>query len=78
MPQIIHRPAVFNDKERYPLGLVLGEENPYPKNQGKCFYDPKDFIEDFFVAGLDFVVSDIPQKLPHCGLRVGETDLAFA
>lgn len=23
--QVIHRPAVFNDKERYPLGEVLGE-----------------------------------------------------
>jgi hypothetical protein len=65
MSQIVHRPAVFNDKERYPFGIVLGEKNPCSKNQSKRFCDPKNRIKDFFVAGLGFVVGDIGQKFPH-------------
>ena len=65
MPQIVHRPAVFNDEERYPFGVVLGEENPRSENQGKRFYNPKNHIKNLFVARLDFVVGDIAQKFPH-------------
>ena len=35
MPQIVHRPAIFDDQERYPFGNVLCKQYPYPKNQGE-------------------------------------------
>jgi hypothetical protein len=65
MPQIVHRPAIFNDEKRYPFGVVLHEENPRSENQGKRFYNPKNRIEKLFVARLNFVVGDIAQKFPH-------------
>jgi hypothetical protein len=65
MAQIVHGPAILDDQERYPFGNVLGKEYPYPKNQGEGFYEPKDSVKDFFVAGLGFVVGDVSKKLPH-------------
>jgi hypothetical protein len=65
MPQIVHRPAVFNDEKSYPFGAMLGEEYPCAKNQGNCFYNPENRIEDFFMTGLDFIVGDIAQEFPH-------------
>ena len=56
MPQIVHRPAIFDDEKRDPFGKVLCEEYPYPKNQGESFYDPEDPVKDLFVAGCGFVV----------------------
>jgi hypothetical protein len=70
MSQIVHCPAVFDDEERYPFGDVLFEEDPYSKNQGERFDDPKDRIEGFFVAGFGLVIGDVLQELPH------EADLA--
>jgi hypothetical protein len=65
MPQIVHRPTVFNDEERYPLRSVLCKEYPYPENQGERFYDPKDAVKDLFVAGAVFVVGDVSKEFPH-------------
>jgi hypothetical protein len=65
MAQIVHRPAIFDDEERYPLGIVLCKEYPYPENQGEGFYDPEEPVKDFFVTRLDFVVGDVPKKLFH-------------
>jgi hypothetical protein len=65
MAQIVHGPAIFDDKERYPFGTVLCKEYPYPENQGEGFYEPKDPVKDLFVAGLGFVVGDVSKKLPH-------------
>jgi len=65
MPQIVHCPAVFNDEKSYPFGTVLGKQNPRSQNQGNCFYNPKNRIEDFFMTGLDFIVGDIAQEFPH-------------
>jgi hypothetical protein len=44
---------------------VLGEEDPYSENQGERFDDPKDRIENLFVAGSCLVIGDVLQKLPH-------------
>ena len=65
MAQIVHRPTIFDDQERYPFGKVLCEEYPYPKNQGESFYDPEYPVKNLFVAGCGFVVGDVLQKLPH-------------
>jgi hypothetical protein len=72
VPQIVHRPAVFDDEERHPFGNVLYKKYPYPENQGERFYDPEDPVKDFFVAGLVFVVGyvskeagDVSKEFPH-------------
>ena len=65
MAQVVHRPAIFDDEERYPLGKVLCKQYPYPKNQGESFDDPKNPVKCFFVAGRGLVVRDVLQKLPH-------------
>ena len=65
MPQIVHRPTIFDDEERYPFGIVLCKEYPYSENQGEGFYDPKDPVECFFVAGCGFVVGDVLKEFPH-------------
>src|SRR5580700_11533330 len=65
MAQIVHGPAIFDDEERYPFGIVLCKENPYPENQGEGFYEPKDAVKDLLVARLGFVVGDVSEKLPH-------------
>jgi hypothetical protein len=74
MAQIVHCPAVFDDEKRYPFGIVLCEKYPYPENQGKSFYHPKDPIKGLFVAGLGFIVGDISKKLSHSIIfaRTGE------
>jgi hypothetical protein len=69
MPQVVHRPAILDDEERYPFGIVLCEQDPYAQDQGKRFHDPKDRVEDLFVAGLDFVVGDVSQEFPHGFIR---------
>ena len=65
MPQIVHRPTVFDDEERYPFRTVLCEEYPDPEKQGQRFYDPKDPVKGFFVAGANFVVGDVSKEFPH-------------
>src|ERR1700689_1573661 len=65
MAQIVHGPAILDDEERYPFGIVLCKEYPYPENQGEGFYEPKDPVKDLFVARLGFVVGDVSKKLPH-------------
>jgi hypothetical protein len=65
MPQIVHRPTVFDDEERYPFCTVLCKEYRYPENQGERFYDPKDPVKDLFVAGEDIVVGDVSKEVPH-------------
>jgi hypothetical protein len=65
MAQIVHRPTVFDDQERCPFGIVLSKEYPYSETQGQGFDDPKDFVEDLFVTGFGFVISDVSKKLPH-------------
>ena len=65
MAQIVHGPAIFDDEERYPFGIVLCKEYPYPENQGEGFYEPKNPVKGLFVARLGFVVGDVSKKLPH-------------
>ena len=65
MPQIVHRPTVFDDEERYPFGIVLCKEDPYPKTQGESFDDPEDPVESLFVAGCGFVIGDVSKESPH-------------
>ena len=65
MPQIVHRPAIFDDQERNPFGNVLCKQYPYPKNQGESFYDPEDPVKDLFVAGCGLVVGDVSEEVPH-------------
>src|ERR1035441_2322620 len=65
MPQIVHRPAILDDEERYPFGNVLCKEYPYPENQGESFDDPKNPVKDLFVAGCGFVVGDVSKEVPH-------------
>src|SRR5580658_6441052 len=49
MAQIVHGPAILDDEERYPFGIVLCKEYPYPENQGEGFYEPEDPVKDLFV-----------------------------
>ena len=65
MTQIVHRPAVFYDQERYPFGIVLGKKYPDPESQSERFDDPKNSIEDLFVARGGFVVGDVLKEVPH-------------
>jgi hypothetical protein len=44
---------------------MLCHKNPYPENQGKGLYDPKESVKNLFMAGSGFVVGDVPEKLPH-------------
>src|ERR1039457_1656435 len=65
MAQVVHRPAIFDDEERYPFGNVLCKQYPYPESQGESFYDPEDPVENLFVAGRGFVVGDVSKEVPH-------------
>jgi hypothetical protein len=65
MAQVVHRPAIFDDEERYPFGNVLCKQYPYPESQGESFYDPEDPVKDLFVAGRGFVVGDVSKEVPH-------------
>ncbi|MGO9012099.1 MAG: hypothetical protein ACLQPN_18550 [Bryobacteraceae bacterium] len=47
------------------------KEYPYSENQGESFCDPKNLVEDFFVAGSSFVVGDVLKKLPHGSFSPG-------
>jgi hypothetical protein len=66
MPQVIHRPAVFDDEKRNPLRLVHAKQNPNAKNEHHGFGDPKNGIENLLVPRLFFVIGDVSQKSPHC------------
>jgi hypothetical protein len=70
VPQIVHRPTVFDDEKRYPFRIVFCDEYPYPKNQGNRFDDPKNLVKDLFMAGYGFIVGDVLEEFPH--------DLIFA
>ena len=79
MAQIVNRPAIFDDQERYPFGNVFCKEYPYPESQGESLYDPEDPVENLFVAGCGFVVGDVSKEVPH-GLifsRNGPSNLRF-
>lgn len=65
MPQIAHRPAVFDDQERNPFGTVLCRQYPYPETQARVSTIQKNAVEAFFVAGYDFIVGDVAQESPH-------------
>jgi hypothetical protein len=65
MAQVVHRPTIFNHEKRYPFRIVFNKQYPNSGNQGERFYDPKDPVEDLFMAGHGFVVGDVLQKLPH-------------
>jgi hypothetical protein len=65
VPQIVHRPAVFDDQERDPFRTVLCQEYPYSENQGKSFDGPENLVKDFLVAGYGFVVGDVSEEPSH-------------
>lgn len=65
MPQVIHRPTIFDDDKSDPFGVVPDEQDNDPQNERDSLDDPKDHIEDLLVTGLRLVVGDILQKFPH-------------
>jgi hypothetical protein len=75
--QVVHCPAVFDDEKWYPLGVMPGEKDPYPKDQGECFYDPKDRIEGLFVAGSCLVIGDVLQKFSHEASLLGISEISL-
>jgi hypothetical protein len=68
VPQVVHCPAVFDDKKRDPLAVMLDEEYRRSDNQCSRFDDPKNHIEQLFVTRVDFIVGDIPQESHQHGL----------
>lgn len=68
MTQVVHSPAVFDDQERDPLLIVPDDQYPYSENQGNGFNNPKDSVEDFFVARSGFIVGDVLKELPHTSI----------
>jgi hypothetical protein len=59
MAEIVHRPAVFNNEERYPLRLVHVEQQPCTENKHDRFDNPENGVEDLLVAGMQLVVRDV-------------------
>ena len=65
MPQVVHRPTIFNDDEGDPFGIFPDEQDDDPHDERDCLNDPKDHVEDLLVAGLRSVVGDVLQEFPH-------------
>jgi hypothetical protein len=56
MPHIIHRPSVFYDKNRYPLRLIIDNEQGDAEKKRDGIYDKKGNVKMLFVTGLFLVI----------------------
>jgi len=59
MPQVVHRPTIFDDDEGDPFGIVSDEQDHDPEDERDRFDDPEEHVENFLVAGFLLVVGDV-------------------
>jgi hypothetical protein len=67
MPQLVHRPTVFNRKKRNPFGEVFLRGESRCQKSAPKFPRSKNSVENFLVSGFGFVVRNVSEEFPHGG-----------